>query len=214
MIIQYRASLLALSMAISLAAPLSAASVIGIASTFGTMDVNSASVRSTANILDGALVETNATPGQIRLESGVQVNLSENTSATVYADHLQLKRGAIVFTGHQNYWVDALCYRVEGKDNSVSVRIAHDQNRILVTAAQSAGKVSRDDKLLTQLNPGETYFFNTDGQACPLPATFAGKPHKVVKAGLSIDAKWGVVAGTAAAATGVGVYLAERRASR
>jgi hypothetical protein len=184
------------------------------------MDVNSASVRSTANIPDGAWVQTNQTPGQIRLQSGVQVNLSENTSATIYADHLQLKRGVALFTAHQNYGVDALGYRIEGgvedKDKSVSARIAYDQNRILVTAVQSATNVSRDNKLLAQINPGETYYFDSDEPAGTPPAKPVGKVGKVTKAGLSNGAKWGIIAGAAGAgtATGVGVYLAEQKASR
>jgi hypothetical protein len=214
--IQYRAGLFALSIAVSSAAPLSAANAIGVASTLGTMEVNSASVRTTANIPDGASVQTNGTPGQIRLQSGVQVNLSENTSATIYSDHLQLKQGTTQYTAHQNYSVDALGYRIEGKDKTVSARIAYDRNRILVTAVQSPINVSRDNNLLAQVNPGETYYFNSDDPPATPPAKPAGKAGRVAKGGLSNAAKWGIVVGAAGAvtATAVGVYVAGDKASR
>ncbi len=215
MVIQYRVGLLALSVTISLAASLLADSTIGVASTLGTMEVNSASVRSTANIPDGALVQTNGTPGQIRLQSGVQINLSENTSATIYSDHLQLKQGTAQFTAPVNYSVDALCYRIEGKNNSISARITCDQNRILVTAVRSAINVSGDNKLLAQVKSGETYYFNSCDLAGAPRAVPAGKAGKVAQAGLSNTAKWGIVAAAGVAtAAAVGVYVTGDKASR
>jgi hypothetical protein len=126
--IQYRRGLLALSLAMSAAFQLSAAGIVGVASARGTLDVNNASVRGTANIPDGASVQTNETPGQIQLQDGGQVTLSEHTSAKVYSDHLQLLQGTAQLTAGRSYSVDALGYRIEGTSKELSALVACDQN--------------------------------------------------------------------------------------
>ena len=210
--IQYRVGLVALSAAIALAAPL-AVNTVGVASTRGTMEVNSASIRGTANIPNGASVQTNENPGQIRLQNGVQVSLSQKTSATVYSDHLQLLQGTAKFVAKLDYPIDALGYRIAGANQTVSTRVAFDNNRILVSALQSPVTVSKDSKLLAQVNPGQTYYFEADDSTSG-PANGSTTVSKV--RGLSKAAKWGIVGGAAAAGTaaGVGVYMAGNSASR
>ena len=217
--IQCQRSLFTFGIALSLAVvQLSAADVVGVASTRGDISVNGASVRGTANISEGASVQTNRTPGQIRLQNGSQVALGENSSATVHTDHIQLLQGTAQVTANQNYGLDALGYRMDGD----SFQVAYDQNRILVTATKSAIKVSKNGELLTSVNPGSTYYFEGDGApGVPVPAKNTGKPvntGRVATTGLSTGAKWGIVAGGAAAAVGtvVGVqsYSSSNNASR
>jgi hypothetical protein len=207
--IQYRRGLLALSLAISSAFRLSAAGTVGVASTRGTMEVNSAPVRDTANIPDGASVQTDETPGQIQLQDGVRVTLGENTSAKVYSDHLQLLQGTAQLTAGRSYSVDALGYRIEGTSKELSALVACDQNRILVAAIQSPVSVSKGAEVLARVKPGSTYYLDPN-------AVGAGSAGKLAKGGLSTGAKWGIAAGAAGAGTAaaVGAHWAGGNASR
>ena len=73
-----RWSVIALSFAASLSLPLwAAAGPVGVASTRGTLQVNDLMARGTANIPEGASVRTAEMPGQIHLQDGVDLNLSE-----------------------------------------------------------------------------------------------------------------------------------------
>jgi hypothetical protein len=213
MIIQCRQGTFALTLAISLAGSLSAAAFIGVAATRGTIEVNRASVRGTANISEGAAVQTNDSTGQIHLENGVSVTLGQNSAAAVHADRLELLQGIGQVAARRNYGVEALGFRVEGKNGSTKTRVAYDHDRILVTAMDSGLTVSRGGVLIARLNPGATYFFqqdpNSGGDAANSAGSTSGSGNSGTtpnrKTGLSTGAKWGIVAGVAAAATGVGV---------
>jgi hypothetical protein len=219
--IQYRRGLISLSLAISLSASVVAGPAIGVASTRGTMAVNTASVRGTANISNGASVQTNETTGQIQLNNGTRVTLGQNTSATVFDNRLDLLQGAGQISG-RGYGIEALGFRVEGSQKSVTTRVVYDQNRILVTALDGAASVSRAGSLLARLNPGVTYFFEPDrshdGTAVSAGSTTTpgngngsgsgkGSGQGAVKTGLSTAAKWGIAAGVAGAGTAVGLGL-------
>lgn len=222
---QYRSALIVLCLATSGTACLTAANVIGVASTRGTMEVNGTAVRGTANISEGAWVKTNQTAGSIHLGSGVQVTLGQNSVGRIFADRLSLTEGAGQVAAKQNYAVEALGFRVDAADNGAA-RVAWDGNRILVTAVDSAVRVSQEGVLVARLNPGTTYFFEPDTPKDDTAAS-AGKvagnagegdstSATSIRKGLSTHAKWGIAAGAAAAATGVGLglYLSGGNASR
>ncbi len=205
---------------------LTAGNAIGVASTRGTMEVNGAAVRGTASISEGAWVKTNQTAGSIHLTSGVQVTLGQNSAGRVFADRLALLSGAGQVAAKQDYAVEALGFRVDPAENGAA-RVAWDGNRILVTAVDTAVKVSQEGVLVARLNAGTTYYFEPDTPKDDTAASAgkvagnAGEGDSTSSAsskakGLSTHAKWGIVAGAAAAGTGVGLglYLSGGNASR
>ena len=225
---QDRSALIALSLAVIGASCLTAASVIGVASSRGTMEVNGTAVRGTANVAEGASVKTNETSGNIHLGNGVQVTLGQNSAARVYADRLALTEGAGRVTAAHGYAVEALGFRVDAADRATA-RVAWDGNRILVTALDSAVQVSQSGVLLARLTPGTTYYFEQDTAKDDTAASAGkvagnagdsdsgnGSTANTAK-GLSTHAKWGIAAGAAAAAgtgIGLGLYLSGNNASR
>ena len=223
---QYRSAFIVLSFAALGTGCLTASNVIGVASTRGTMDVNGAAVRGTADVADGASVQTNQTPGSIHLGNGVQVTLGENSAASVYNDRLSLTQGASQVTAKQKYAVEALGFRIDAPENGAA-RVAWDGKRILVTAFGSPVTVSQEGVLLALLNPGTTYFFedapqdNTAASAGKVAGNAgegnSGNGAPNTAKGLSTHAKWGIAAGAAAAAgtgIGLGLYLSGNNASR
>jgi hypothetical protein len=224
---QHRRGVIALSLAIFMTTQLSAAPVIGVASTRGTMEVNSSPVRGTANVSEGCSIRTNETVGQIDLRNGVQLTLGQNTAASVYSNRVELREGGGQVTTKQDYGVEALGFRVAPAGRNALARVMYDRNRILVTAIDSPLKVSKDGVLLARVNAGATYYFEqeptTDGSAASAGRT-NGNPNKpstgaqsAVKAGLSSGVKWGIATGAAAAVgtgIGLGVALSGSNASR
>lgn len=197
---QYRRGLMTLSLATCLGMPLAAVEQAGVASTRGTMEVNNLSVRGTANIPNGASVLTKDAPGQIRMQNGVQVALSEKTAATVYSDHVQLLKGAVQVAGAHSYGVDALGFHIESAADNVSARVAYDQGRILVTAMQSPVNVSKGGTLVSQVKSGTTFYFEPD-PAAGVSASGKAQSASRYTTGISTGAKWGIAAGAAGAGT-------------
>ena len=159
----YRRGGIALSLATFAVMQLSAASIIGVASTRGTMEVNNASIRGTVNVPEGASIRTNETTSLIQLQNGVQVDLNRNTAAAVYTNHVELREGGGQITTNQNFDVEALGFRVEPANRQAVTRIQYDRDRILVTAVDSPLKVSRDGLLLARVNSGATYYLSRIG---------------------------------------------------
>lgn len=214
---QYRRGFAILSLAAFVGTQLYAAPVIGVATTRGTMQIDSAAVRGTANLSDGSSIRTNETAGQVQLQNGVQVTLGERSTAAVYSNHLELHEGSGQVAAKPGFDLDALGFRVSASGEKAVARISYQRpDRILVTAVNSGVKVSHNGVLLAKLNAGTTYFFepgSAAGDDDKKPATKGGKTASngsgtagtAAKVGLSTAAKWGIVAGVAAAGAGVGL---------
>ena len=202
------AAVLAIGMSVGIA--FCAETVIGVASTRGIMEVNSASVRGNANVADGASIRTNDTAGQVQLNNGVQVTLGEHSSASIHADRVQLLQGGAQVAAKTGFGVEALGFHVAPGRSAAVARVAFENsNRILVSAMDAPVTVSKEGVLLARLNPGTTYFFEPDDpqdqSASAAGKKSSGNPKKAAKAGLSNGAKWGIAAGVAAAGLGVGL---------
>ena len=219
---QYRRGLVALSLAAFVTTQLTAAPVIGVASTRGTIEVDNAAVRGTANLTDGSSVRTNETAGQVQLQNGVQATFNAKTAASVYANRIELREGAGQVTTKKGFNLDALGFRISSDSSKAVARVSYARpDRILVTAVDSPVQVSKDGVLLAKLNAGTTYYFEPADQQDP-PAQTAGRTTgaktgtAAAKTGLSTAAKWGIVAAVAGGATavGAGVALAGDDASR
>ena len=188
-----------------------AETVIGVASTRGNMEVNSAPVRGNANVADGTSIRTNDTVGQVQLNNGVQVTIGQHSSAAIHADRVQLLQGGAQMSAKMGFGVEALGFHVApGQSAAVSRVTFQNSNRILVSAMDAPVTVSKEGVLLARLSPGTTYFFEPDDPQ-DQPANAAGKKSsgntkgRAAKAGLSHGAKWGIAAGVAATGLGVGL---------
>src|SRR5579884_2376329 len=200
-----------------------AAPAIGVAFSRGTLQIDSASIRGTANISDGASVRTSDMIGQIEL-SKVEVVLGGNSDAAVYDNRVELRAGAGEVTAKRAYSIDALGFRIAPVNKSAVTRVAFDGTRILVTCKNGPAKVSRDGVLLAKLNPGTTYFFERADSTANAAAAgrteggsatgtngaagtngtngAAGAAGAAVQTGLSTGATWGIASGVATAAVG------------
>jgi hypothetical protein len=223
---QYRRGIVALSLAVFVTTQASASAVIGVASTRGTIEVDNASVRGTANLTDGSMVRTNETAGQVQLNNGVQATFGKNTAASVYNNRIEIREGSGQVATRPGFELGALGFRVAPAGDKAVARVSYSNpERILVTAVGSPVQVSRDGVLLARLNPGTTYFFepeagDTGGGTARTAGQTAGKAADktgaaAVKTGLSVGAKWGIVGAVAAGSTvGLGVGLSGEDASR
>ncbi len=222
--IQYRRGLILLSLAAFAITQLCAAPAIGVATTRGSMEVDNASVRGTANLSDGSSVRTNETSTRLQLQNGVQATLGQNSAAAVYSSRIELREGMGQVTANDGFELSALGFHISPSNGKGVARVKYDgSDRILVTAVESAVKVSKDGVLLARVNPGTTYSFEQEDQNDGQTAQSAGKTArkggkvagKAAKAGLSTGAKWGIVAAVGAGAgVGLGVGLSGSDASR
>jgi hypothetical protein len=224
--IKYRRGVIVLSLAAFFSVQVTAAPVIGVASTRGTMEIDHASIRGTANLLDGSAIRTNETSGQIQLQNGSLATLGQRTAAEVFANRIVLREGVGQISSRGGFEVGALGFRISPANNKAVARISFERSdRILVSALDSGVKVSRDGVLLAHISAGTTYYFEPDSspsdsqvaQSAGKTSGGAGKPviHHATRTGLSTGAKWGIVTGiAAAAAVGLGVGLSGDDASR
>lgn len=201
---------------LSVTSVLLADALIGVASTRGSMEVNDATVRGNANVLEGASIRTNETSSQVNLQNGAEVILEQRSVARIHTGRVQLVEGAAQATIRGGFDIEALGFHVTCEKSKASARVSYaNPNRVLVSALSGPINVlNRDGVLLTRVATGSTYFFEQDPPQDQAAAT-AGKKNsksgtkgggiKSAKTGISAGAKWGIVAGVAAAGAGVGL---------
>lgn len=221
---QYRRGLVLLSLAAFVATQLSAAPVIGVASTRGTIQIDNAAVRGTANVSEGSSVRTNETSGQVQLQNGASAVLSQRSAASVYTNRIELREGAGQVSAQPGFDLDALGFRISAAGSKAVTRVTYERpDRILVTAMDSPVKVTKNGVLLAKLNPGTTYYFepgsadqqNDTAQSAGKTAGKKAAGSTAAKTGLSTAAKWGIVAAVAGGTgVGLGVALSGDDASR
>lgn len=204
-----------LIVSMSVGTVLLADAVIGVASTRGSMEVNEASVRGNANVLEGSSIRTNETASLVDLQNGAEVTIEKRSAARIHTDRVQLVEGAAQANVTSAFQVEALGFHVLPEKTRASARVAYENaNRVLVSAVGGGLNVlNKDGVLLTHVAAGTTYFFEQDPPQDQTAAT-AGKKSTAkgpsasihgAKTGMSAGAKWGIVAGVAGAGTGVGL---------
>lgn len=104
---------------------------IGVAMSEGNIVIDSASTAGNATIFNGDTVETQSAGSQVRLKDGAQLRLASESMATVYSDHIDLKKGSARITGYAAN-ASGLNVRADGKSSaSVSMR---DQGLVEIAA--------------------------------------------------------------------------------
>ena len=205
------------------------ASIIGVASTRGAMQVDNVPVRGNANLKDGSQVQTADTASQIRLQNGVQATFEPKTDAAVFVNRIELRQGSGEISATSGFDVNALGHRISPAGKKAVARIAlEESDRVVITSVEDDVNVTKGGKLVAKLSKGMSYQFGPDddnqvgggtvppaaGKINPVPGSAAKGAG--VKTGLSTAAKVGIGGGAAAAGTGVGlgVALSGKDASR
>ncbi len=106
----YRLGLLVLGVGVT--SVLCADSVIGVASTRGTMEVNHTAIRGNANLSEGSSLRTNETTSQVSLQNGVQVTLGTRSAAAIHSNHMQLLEGGAQVSATGGFDVEALGFSI------------------------------------------------------------------------------------------------------
>ncbi len=202
--------LVLLVLGVSVTSVLGADSVIGVASTRGSMEVNHAAIRGNANVSDGTLIRTNDTTGLVNLQNGVQVILGTKSAAAIYAGHMQLTDGGAQVSAQGGFDVEALGFRIRAENGQAVARVAYENpSRILISALNGPVRVAdREGILLASVGAGTTYFFEPSPDDPPASTAAKKAPVKSASAKsakLSMRARWGLVGGVAAAGAGVGL---------
>ncbi len=159
-----------------------ASSTIGIASAVGALSVNNASVTGNVDVFDGTQLRTTVAPGDVHLESGVDVRLATRSAGTVFGDHMVLREGAVRVANFDSYPVQVhdLQVQADGPDAAAIVRM----NAKTIEVASIGGSVTVTDggAMLTRVAAGTKMSFqnqtppNNQGQTGATPAQTGATP--------------------------------------
>ena len=208
----FQSSMSILILGTVVASTLIAESYIGVASSRGSMSVNHESVRGNANLGTGASIQTQDEVSQVELRNGVRLTLGQRSSASFHADRAELTEGGAQISAKSGYGIEALGYRFSAENGEATARVAYENpNRVLISAMQGPVKVmNREGILMAHLAPGNTYFFEDQGDPQSArgagqknPAT--GKTARAARKGLSRGARWGIIGGAGGAAASLGI---------
>ena len=164
--------LLAGFMAGSLAAP----PVIGVVTARGSFFLDKAVVQGNATLFEGALLETAATPSQVRLQAGPRLHLGAASRGKIYDDRLVLEKGEGQLEG-------AAHYRIETRDLRIlpesAVAVAHvalaEPGRITVAALAGGLRVTTTSgTLVAKLARGTALEFTPQPAGASAPMSLAG----------------------------------------
>jgi hypothetical protein len=164
-----RASLGLLSLC-SLSASFAASSAIGLVVANGSFQLDHSSVRGTATLFDGNVIETNVSSSQLHLNNGVSLRLAAETRARVYESRLVLEKG-IGQLESTKYRIEAASLQVEADKPGATARVQlTGQNRVVVAARDGAVRVTNSDGvLIARLDSGrEVSFEPQEGGAATL----------------------------------------------
>jgi hypothetical protein len=136
------------SFAILIAAQLSlgiaASPVIGVATARGGIHVDNAPVAGNGTLFEGTTVETTRAASDVKLTSGVRMQLASGSKGTVFSDRTVLERGESQWqVGGKPYRVDARSLSITAEEAGTVGRIQIGAgDRVLVAALQGNLRVS------------------------------------------------------------------------
>lgn len=167
---------LVLAAAVSAALAYSGEPSIGTASGTGSFSVNDAVVQGTANVSDGAELETSAEPSEIRLQNGADVRLSSKSAGTVYSDHAILERGALRVENFDNYPVTVRQLEIQADSPHSEAVVRLKANTIEVASLGGSVRVGDGAAMLTHVMAGTRMSFqNTSAQSGAQSGAVSGK---------------------------------------
>jgi uncharacterized protein YkvS len=142
------------------AACFAASTAIGLVVANGSFQLDQSSVRGSATLFDGNVIETNVSSSQLQLNNGVSLRLAAETRARVYASRLVLEKG-IGQLESTKYRIEAAGLQVEADRPGSMVRVQlTGPNRVVVAAREGAVHVSNSDGvLIARLASGREMLF-------------------------------------------------------
>jgi hypothetical protein len=150
---------------------------IGIANAGGSFSLNNSVVQGTANISDGAELETASSPSEIHLQNGTDVRLSSKSAGTVYADHAILERGALRVGNFASYPVDVRQLHIQADSPSSEAVVRLKSNTIEVASLGGSVSVGDGASMLTHVAAGTRMSFqNSATQTGAQSGAVSGRP--------------------------------------
>jgi hypothetical protein len=169
-----RASLGLLSLCV-VAASFAASTVIGLVVANGSFQVDRSSVRGSATLFDGNVIETNVSSSQLQLNNGVSLRLASESRARVYESRLVLEKG-IGQLESTHYRIEAASLQVEADKPGATARVQLTGPRRVVVAAR-AGEVrvsNSDGVLIARLDSGREMAFEPQESGAASPTKVSG----------------------------------------
>ncbi|MGC9946229.1 MAG: hypothetical protein ABSF64_07650 [Bryobacteraceae bacterium] len=141
-------------------ASFAASSAIGLVVANGSFHLDQSSVRGSATLLDGTLIETNVSSSQLQLNNGVNLRLAAQSRARVYASRLVLEKG-IGQVESTNYRIEAASLQIEADKPGVTARVQlAGPQRVVVAARDGSVRVSNSGGvLIARLDSGREMAF-------------------------------------------------------
>ena len=141
------------------AACYAASSAIGLIVANGSFQLDHSSIRGTATLLDGNVVETNSSSLQVQLNGGVNLRLAADSRARVYGSRLALEKG-IGELESGNYRIEAAGLRIETAGVGRARVQLTGPARVLVAADKGDVQVSNGGGVLVaRLSSGHEMIF-------------------------------------------------------
>jgi hypothetical protein len=155
-----RRALLGLLSLCTLSASFAASPAIGLVAANGSFQLDHSSVRGTATLFDGNVIETQVSSSQLQLNNGVKLRLAAETRARVYESRLVLEKG-IGQLESTNYRIEAASLQVEPDKPGATARVQlAGQKRVVVAARDGAVRVTNGDGvLIARLDSGREMVF-------------------------------------------------------
>jgi hypothetical protein len=154
-----------------------ASPVIGVASARGGIRVNQSSVTGNGTLFEGTTVETTGVASDVKLASGVRMQLAGGSKGTVYSDHTILERGeSQLQVGGTPYRVDAGALKVLAEKPGTVGRIQiAPGNRVVVAAVHGNLRISTASGItVASLAAGRALEFDSSQAGASAPTTMAG----------------------------------------
>jgi hypothetical protein len=144
----------------AVAASFAASSGIGLVVANGSFQLDQSSVRGTATLFDGNLIETNVSSSQLQLHNGVSLRLAAESRARVYTSRLVLEKG-IGQLESTNYRIEAASLQVEADKPGTTARVQlTGSKRVVVAVRDGEVRVSNSDGvLIARLDSGREMAF-------------------------------------------------------
>ena len=144
----------------TVAACFAASPAIGLVVANGSFQLDHSSVRGSATLFDGNVIETNVSSSQLQLNNGVSLRLAAETRARVYESRLVLEKG-IGQLESTKYRIEAAGLQVEADKPGARARVQlTGPKRIVVAARDGAVHVSNSDGvLIARLGSGREMSF-------------------------------------------------------
>ena len=132
---------------------------IGLVVANGSFQLDHSSVRGTATLFDGNVIETNMTASQLQLRNGANLRLAADSRARVYESRLVLEKG-IGQLESAKYRIEADSLRIEADPASTARVQVVGPRQVVVAARDGSVRVSNSNGvLIARLDRGHAMTF-------------------------------------------------------